>query len=169
MTDRFDASVKRGHQQTLSNVIGRVFQGQTFALTAAEQKDLGDLAGNLNYYASLAPVGAVEIIPYQRNDPDGSGSCLFWASPGVSYAVEIPIPAGTATAGGGIAAIPSGGIPIEGKFSTVAGDFDGAATGPNPSYSVPNPPAGTYYFNVRLALGWSQQAHLRLFCNPTPP
>lgn len=62
MTDRFNASIKRGHQTTLSNVMGRLQHGQTFALTPQEFTDLSDLAGALNRAAEQAPT-AVEVQP----------------------------------------------------------------------------------------------------------
>lgn len=50
--DRFDCSIKRGHQTMLANVVGRMQAGQVFVPTAQELKDLGDLAGQLNKCAS---------------------------------------------------------------------------------------------------------------------
>jgi len=52
MSDRFYASIKRGHQTTMSNVMGRLQAGSVFALTPQEFTDLSDLAGALNYWAA---------------------------------------------------------------------------------------------------------------------
>lgn len=56
VSDRFDASIKRGHQVVLSNVMGRMQAGSSVILTASEFGDLSDLAGALNHYAAQAPV-----------------------------------------------------------------------------------------------------------------
>ena len=62
MSDRFDCSIKRGHQTMLANVVGRMQAGQVFVPTAAELKDLGDLAGQLNKCAA-PPSLPVQIAP----------------------------------------------------------------------------------------------------------
>lgn len=62
MSDRFNASIKRGHQTTLSNVMGRLQAGQMFSLTPQEFIDLSDLAGALNYWAAQEPPTA-EVQP----------------------------------------------------------------------------------------------------------
>lgn len=55
MSERFNASVKRGHQTTLSNVMGRLQSGSIFSLSPQEFIDLSDLAGALNYWAAQVP------------------------------------------------------------------------------------------------------------------
>lgn len=102
MSDRFDASVKRGHQVTLSNVMGRLQAGSQFVLTPQEFTDLSDLAGALNYWAAQAPadpttmhaeipagdygrrefaqaVGVVDVFPFRVPPPP------YGASGGVMY------------------------------------------------------------------------------------
>lgn len=68
MSERFNASIKRGHQTTLSNVMGRLQQGQTFGLTPQEYTDLSDLAGALNYWAAQ-----VNWLPAQLLGHIGTG------------------------------------------------------------------------------------------------
>lgn len=63
MSDRFDASIKRGHQTTLSNVMGRLQSGSIFSLTPQEYIDLSDLAGALNYWAAQTPETPTAIHP----------------------------------------------------------------------------------------------------------
>ena len=55
MSDRFSASIRRYHQQVMSNVMGRIQNGQVFALTPQEYTAMSDLAGALNYWAAQAP------------------------------------------------------------------------------------------------------------------
>lgn len=67
--DRFDASVTFTQQQTLSNVMGRLQSGSTFALTKQEFTELSNLAGALNYWAAKAPATAVSVHdPIARGD-----------------------------------------------------------------------------------------------------
>lgn len=63
MSDRFDASIKRGHQVTLSNVMGRLQAGSLFSLTPQEFTDLSDLAGALNYWAAQVPETPINVHP----------------------------------------------------------------------------------------------------------
>lgn len=60
---RFDASILYGHQQVLSNFVGRLQAGEAVVPTAQELLDLGNLAGALNYWASLAPPPAAVCGP----------------------------------------------------------------------------------------------------------
>ena len=79
--DRFDASVTFAQQQTLSNVMGRLQAGSTFALTTQEFTDLSNLAGALNYWAAKAPAPAVNV---HDAIPRGDFSRKTWqASTGV--------------------------------------------------------------------------------------
>lgn len=104
MDDRFDASIKRGHQVTLSNVMGRLQAGNTFALTPQEFTDLSDLAGALNYWAAQVPetpmtmhaeipvgdfgrrtwqasAGIVDVFPFRvPSPPYANGTGLFYMS-----------------------------------------------------------------------------------------
>lgn len=102
MSDRFDASVKRGHQVTLSNVMGRLQAGSAFVLTPQEFTDLSDLAGALNFWAAQGTaypkimhdeipagdygrrefaqtVGMVDVFPFRVPPPP------YGASGGVYY------------------------------------------------------------------------------------
>ena len=45
MSDRFAASIRRYHQQVMSNVMGQLQAGSVFALTPQEYTALSDLAG----------------------------------------------------------------------------------------------------------------------------
>lgn len=63
MSDRFAASIRRHHQAVMSNVMGRLQQGQVFALTPQEFVALSDLSGALNYWAAQTPEYPVDIQP----------------------------------------------------------------------------------------------------------
>ena len=81
MSDRFDASIKRGHQTTLSSVMGRMQAGAQVTLTPQEFTDLSDLAGALNYWAAQSPA-----YPYTMHDNIVRGDYsrkLFMAQDGV--------------------------------------------------------------------------------------
>jgi hypothetical protein len=104
MSDRFDASIKRGHQVTLSNVMGRLQAGSQFTLTPQEFTDLSDLAGALNYWAAQAvslpkilhddipagdytrrlfsqAVGVVDVFPFRvPGPPYGASGSTFYMS-----------------------------------------------------------------------------------------
>lgn len=67
MSERFTASIKRGHQVTLSNVMGRLHAGSIFSLSPQEYVDLSDLAGALNFWAAQSPAQEVDVqaeIPF---------------------------------------------------------------------------------------------------------
>ena len=104
MSDRFDASVKRGHQVTLSNVMGRLQAGSQVTLTPPEFTDLSDLAGALNYWAAQAPqtplamhdniargdfsrktfqaqVGVIDVFPFVHpGAPFANGTGIYYLS-----------------------------------------------------------------------------------------
>ncbi len=104
MSDRFDASIKRGHQVTLSNVMGRLQAGNVFSLTPQEFTDLSDLAGALNYWAAQVPetplnmhgeiavgdfvrrtwqasVGVIDVFPFRMPSPPyANGTGQFYMS-----------------------------------------------------------------------------------------
>lgn len=79
MSDRFAASIRRYHQQVMSNVMGRVQQGQVFALTPQEYTALSDLAGALNYWAAQVP----DDVQVQAEIPAGDFARRLY-SPGRS-------------------------------------------------------------------------------------
>lgn len=68
MSDRFDASIKRGHQATLSNVMGRLQAGSVFALTPQEFTDLSDLSGALNFWAAQSPEPPAQLLGHIATD-----------------------------------------------------------------------------------------------------
>lgn len=104
-SDRFDASIKRGHQVTLSNVMGRLQAGDLFALTPVEYADLSDLAGALNTWAAESPaypqtmhaeivrgdysrrlfqaqVGIVDVFPFVHpGAPFANNTGVYYMSP----------------------------------------------------------------------------------------
>lgn len=91
MSDRFDASVKRGHQVTLSNVMGRLQAGSVFTLTPQELADLSALAGALNYWAAQVPSCATNL---HDEIPRGDYSRKTWqASVGVVDVFPFVMPA----------------------------------------------------------------------------
>lgn len=88
MTDRFDASIKRGHQETLSNVMGRLQAGQVFSLTPQEKIDLSDLAGALNYWAAQVPEQTAQLLGHipdgdyaRRTFAPAAGEIVAWSFP----------------------------------------------------------------------------------------
>ena len=91
MSDRFDASIKRGHQEVLSNVMGRLHAGSVFSLTPQEYIDLSDLAGALNYWAAQEPETPVAV---HAEIPAGDFDRHTWqAAPGVIDAFPFRVPA----------------------------------------------------------------------------
>ncbi len=131
MSDRFPASIKRGHQVTLSNVMGRLQSGSIFSLTPQEYTDLSDLAGALNYWAAQAPEQPLAMHDtIQRGDFSRK---LFEATPGVVDVFPFIMPAPPFNNGTGILYMSASENPsIPGaspwlrrlSVSTVAGDMD---------------------------------------------
>jgi hypothetical protein len=104
MSDRFPASIRRHHQQVMSNVMGRLQAGATFNLTPQEYTALSDLAGALNYWAAQSPylptnthstiargdyvrrewqasVGVVDVFPFVHpGTPFANGTGTYYMS-----------------------------------------------------------------------------------------
>lgn len=90
MSDRFQASIKRGHQVTLSNVMGRLQAGQVFSLTPQEKIDLSDLAGALNYWAAQTPASDAQLLGHI---PEGDyARRVFAPEAGQVIAYSFPMP-----------------------------------------------------------------------------
>lgn len=125
MSDRFAASIRRYHQQVMSNVMGRLQAGSVFALTPQEFTALSDLAGALNYWAAQTPEYPVDIQPeiaigdYSRK--------TFAASAEIVTAFPFRVPAFGYVY---MSAAEYGGQPWMRKLSIslVAGDMDGPVT-----------------------------------------
>lgn len=125
MSDRFPASIRRHHQQVMSNVMGRIQQGQVFALTPQEYVALGDLAGALNYWAAQVPEYPVDV---QAEIMGGDYSRkLFQGATDVVTAFPFRAPAAGYVY---MSAAEYAGDPWLRKvsISTTAGDMDGPVT-----------------------------------------
>ena len=129
MSDRFPASIKRGHQVTLSNVMGRLQAGSVFSLTPQEFTDLSDLAGALNYWSAQVPPLTMHDTIAIRDD----SRKLFEAQAGVIDAFPFVMPGPPFNNGTGIlymSASENPSIPGAGPWlrklsvSTIAGDMD---------------------------------------------
>jgi hypothetical protein len=77
MTQRFDASLLCAHRDVLSNVVGRMQAGVPFVPTAQELKDLGDLAGAINYWATQ-PGACGSAPPPPTCGPDTIYTTIQW-------------------------------------------------------------------------------------------
>lgn len=91
MSDRFNASVLFGHQQVLTNFVGRLQAGVPVVPTAQELADLGNLAGGLNYWAGQAtPSFPVQIAPdYTMNG--APYVCSTYSDAIVAIPVRVPV------------------------------------------------------------------------------
>lgn len=150
MSDRFQASVKRGHQETLSNVMGRLQAGSVFSLTPQERIDLSDLAGALNYWAAQAPGQDAQLLGHI---PEGDyGRRTFAPAAGEVVAWSFPMPADPCY----LSTAEFGGDPWLRTLSvsTVLGDMDGRTSAGKQATLHLDPdayPLGTLlYANIRL-------------------
>ena len=154
MSDRFAASIRRYHQQIMSNVMGRLQAGSVFALTPQEFTALSDLAGALNYWAAQTPETPVVITP-EVMQPDVR--YVFTASAGHVTAIPFTIPAGSGMFSGTAAEYVSGGTALaHAAINREAGDLTGA-TGGGSAIEVwrdaRTDGAGLWYYNIQLDFG----------------
>lgn len=132
MSDRFQASIKRGHQVTLSNVMGRLQAGSIFSLTPQEYIDLSDLAGALNYWAAQAPETPVAV--HAEVHAGDFGRQVFTATPGVIDAFPFRVPGPPYASANApefkcsVAEFGGGAFLRRMVVSTVAGDMTGPFT-----------------------------------------
>lgn len=164
--DRFPASIRRYHQQTMSNVMGRLQHGQVFSLTPQEFQTLGDLAGALNYYAAQSePLPPAPTLPVRVLDIvwPTTGSVVFQLSPGEIVAIPLAVPAFPYQVSDVLSASSAeyGAAPAlrVAAVNVTAGDLTGAQQGVQATVDVPIavggriPPGSICYYNVRLADG----------------
>lgn len=154
MSDRFAASIRRYHQTVMSNVMGRIQNGQVFALTPQEYTAMSDLAGALNYWAAQAPEVPVVVTP-EVMEPDKR--YVFTASADHITAIPFTIPEGSGMFSGTAAEYGSGGTALaRAAINREAGDMNGW-TGGGSAIEVWRDArvdgAGLWYYNIRLDEG----------------
>ena len=134
MSDRFQASIKRGHQVTLSNVMGRLQSGSIFSLTPQEYIDLSDLAGALNYWAAQAPMPPDNVTTHDEVMRGDGERHVFTAAPGMIDVFPFSIPGppyASATAPEfkvAVAEFQGGTFLRRTSLSTIKGDMNGPIT-----------------------------------------
>lgn len=154
MSDRFSASIRRYHQQVMSNVMGRIQNGQVFALTPQEYTAMSDLAGALNYWAAQEPETPVVVTP-EVMEPDKR--FVFVASATHITAIPFTIPDGSGMFSGTAAEYGSGGTALaRAAINREPGDMNGA-TGGGSAIEVwrdaRTDGAGLWYYNIQLDPG----------------
>ena len=122
MDDRFDARIRAYHQEVMSNVMGRLQQGETFRLTPQEYVALSDLAGALNYWRAQVPETPVDVQPVIA--AGDFARKLFAGSPDIVTAFPFHAPAAGYVY---MSAAEFQGDPWLRRvsISTIAGDMDG--------------------------------------------
>lgn len=151
MSERFDASIKRGHQAVLSSVMGRMQAGSTVVLAPQEFADLSDLAGALNYYAAQPAMPVVVVPDYV----DGEGRRVMTFYPDQIIAVPFVIAAGPWANPQGYASSAEYGAPPamrKATLSQTAGDMTGATTGMGVTldFNANAIPGGRWYYNCHV-------------------
>lgn len=89
MSDRFEASIRRHHQEVLSHVMGRLQAGASVVLTAQEHVALSDLSGALNYCRLQADNAPTE---YQGEIPFGDYARRVYRPERSIYAWSFTVP-----------------------------------------------------------------------------
>lgn len=154
MSDRFAASIRRYHQTVMSNVMGRIQNGQVFALTPQEFVAMSDLSGALNYWAAQAPETPV-VITAEVPRPDERFE--FTASADYITAVPFRIPEGSGVFSGTAAEYGSGGTALaKAAINREPGNMSGW-TGGGSAIEIWRDArvdgAGLWYYNLQLDPG----------------
>ena len=159
MSERFQASVLRGHQTALTEFVGRLQAGVVVVPTAQELADLGNLAGALNYWAAEPVITLpVSILP---EFVDGAPRFVFGCTATEISAIPFNVKPGPYTATSMIVATAAeyqwGGTAFaSAAINRVPGDMTGAQTA-NSSLMVVRDAAtdgdGLWYYNIVLAPG----------------